>query len=196
MSDKEAMGGMLYDMWVAGQITIPLVAEVYAKAATSTQDAGNHQTDAFRRQVKYLTMDEFVHLILGFNEGSGVGGGVPPYMTQYSGTFEYVGVNRDSFGPAYESFERLRYEMQAMLTQSATNLVETGAAVCTAVAHYAGKDTEVGDILEALQEERLDASDGSVTLPPGDIDIPELPNDPDFYGSKPDETHGPNLEGY
>ncbi|MFD0559575.1 hypothetical protein ACFQ3B_21335 [Stackebrandtia endophytica] len=177
---------------MAGQITIPLVAEVYAKAATNTQDAGSHQSDAFGRQVKYLTMDEFVRPVLGFDDGTGV----PPYMTQYSGNHEYVGVNRESFGPAYESFNRLRYEMQAMLTQSATNLVETGAAVCTAVAHYAGKDTEVGDILEALQEERLDASDGSVTLPPGNIDIPELPNDPDYYGSKPDETHGTNLEGY
>ncbi|HZN76377.1 MAG TPA: hypothetical protein VFC00_32520 [Micromonosporaceae bacterium] len=163
MADSDLVAAELYDIWVAGKISMPQVAAVYAQGSRDMHNTSWHEDEAFNQP--RLDIDLF-----------------PP-------SIEVV----QDLGPVYPQWSTLRNTLQSILANTATSLTDAGAALCMIAQTYADGDSETSAALRSLIDERLadpglDQPPG--TIPdikrPGDphdtvtvhetIDIPLLPD--------------------
>jgi hypothetical protein len=163
MADSDVVAAELYDLWVAGKISMPQVAAVYAQGSRDLHTTRWRETEAFEQP--RLEIDLY-----------------PPNI-------EVV----QNLGPVYPQWSALRNTLQNILANTATSLTDAGAALCMIAQTYADGDTETSTALRSLIDERLadpglDQPPG--TIPeikrPGDehdtvtvhetIDIPLLPD--------------------
>lgn len=165
----------LYDLWKAGAISLPLVAEVYAAAAGGAHDTGEDGKDetAFDR-------------------------------SSHSDAFDVFGRARETMfprGKVYPIWTELRDTLNTVLAKSAENLYDTGEALVTVSEQFAAEDADAAADLEELQRKHLDSEEldqpPSRRLVPPMPDVPPRPDDdvaPPFPGDE-EENVAPPFRG-
>ncbi|ADD41463.1 hypothetical protein [Stackebrandtia nassauensis] len=154
----------LYDLWKAGAVSLPMVAEVYATAAGGTHATGEGDKDeqAFDR-------------------------------TSNAGVFDPAEQMKDTMfplGTVYPIWTELRDTLNTVLAKSATNLYDTGEALVTVSENFAEKDAGAAADLDELRKKHLDSQE--LDQPPGRRLEPPMPDDSktpgQIDGDKPDDS--------
>lgn len=136
----------LYDLWKAGAISMPMVAQVYAAAA-----GGTHDTGAGGKDEK------------AFDRGS------------YSDFFDVAGQTREAMyplGSVYPIWSELRDTLNTVLAKSAENLYDTGEALVQVGDDMAAKDAGASADLEELKRKHLESDE--LDQPPSRRLVPPL----------------------
>lgn len=138
----------LYDLWKAGAISLPLVGDIYARAAMGAKDTGEGGKDekAFERRSDH-------------------------------GAFDLGGMAKDAMyplGTVYPVWTELRDTLNTVLAKSADNLYDTGDALVSVSEDYAAKDSRAADDLDELKRRHLD--DADLDQPPSRRLVPPRPD--------------------
>jgi hypothetical protein len=149
MSDSELVAAELYDLWVAGKISMPQVAAVYAQGSRDMHNTSWRESEAF------------AHPKLQVDFGTG-----------FLPSIEVV----DDLGPVYPQWSALRNALQTIMAETATSLTDAGAALCMIAQEYASGDAETSAGLQSLIDERL--ADPGLDHPPSRIPDIKRPGDP------------------
>jgi len=148
MSDSELVAAELYDIWVAGKISMPQVASVYAQGSRDMHNTSWRESEAFAHPRLDISMD-----------------GILPNI-------EVV----DDLGPVYPHWSALRNALQIIMAETAGSLSDAGEALCMIAQTYASGDAETAAGLNALIDERL--ADPGLDQPPGAPPVVKRPGDP------------------
>lgn len=138
MSDKSDVFAVeLQQIWRAAYVSLPLVADVFAQATGTLDEAGRLEKDAIVNDRK--SYEDIPHAAPGESFFA-----VTPRM-----------VDARTMGRLYEPWNRVRESLQEAMAQTAQNLYDAAEALRQITEHYRATDDAAAGELDKYQAEHI-----------------------------------------
>ena len=154
MSEKDKLfGAELEQLWLAGNVSLPLAADAYAKASGILHGVGADEKDVIVNERK--KSDYF------------------PVATPGHNGFEWAG---KALGPVYPEWSHIRQTLQEAFARTAETLQLAAEAMRAITDDYAATDAAAAAEMQALLDERARSSE--LDTPPASPSVITYPDDP------------------